>query len=401
MISFDHVIRVLEHHFWMSAQNNPAGVSVDGRIPKFGHARSILPPICHSCSDLSKGRSLCAEFYAKKKTGYGEAMCPFGIVLYYYGTDNAPAIITLYMQVRFVAGVADDLLKTLPRTEKKILRQAARETVGFHFAQSDLNDTRDKLRRVLETLLAGQVAASMRILTHQLLTPVQGAINDIEQLKAGDSQALQRLEGNVDEIENYARQIHVLLSENLHITTQSVRHVNVRDVVRKVCARLESQAGAKNLEFRSAKLKQIWDVEAAPDLFEIVLRCLLENATKYSFAGSPEKKRHIDIRYNDVRLGTERALEISIQSYGCPITQDEITNRKIFELGYRGIYSGDRGRQGTGSGLYVVNQILAAHHGKIDVQSRPDDPTPTGEPQSINTFIVSWPKFFTEAREDD
>ena len=90
-----------------------------------------------------------------------------------------------------------------------------------------------------------------------------------------------------------------------------------------------------------------------------------------------------------------RTLKVSIKSYGCPITKDEIRERKIFELGYRGEFSGDRGRQGTGSGLYIADRIVYAHYGKIEVESRTTE-SPTGEEQALNIFSVFWPKYFPE-----
>ena len=234
----------------------------------------------------------------------------------------------------------------------------------------------------------------MRVLTHQILTPVQGAINDIEQLESIDDDVLQRLENNIDEIKSIAKQIHVLLSECLAPSAQSIRHINIREVINRICDRLNSLTRAKELEFKVGKPKGIWDIEAVPDLFEIAFRCLLENSAKYAFRGCNRVKRHVDVYFNETRRNGERTLKVSIENYGCLITEEEIRERKIFELGYRGDYSGDRGRQGTGSGLYIASQIVESHRGIIEVESREDEPTPTGEPQAINTFHVYWPKFF-------
>ncbi|AQT68850.1 Sensor kinase CusS [Anaerohalosphaera lusitana] len=153
-------------------------------------------------------------------------------------------------------------------------------------------------------------------------------------------------------------------------------------------------AQKKNLEFKINYNSGYREVEAVPDQIGIVLRCLLENAAKYSFNGKPNDKRKISVRFNNVYLGEKRALEISIQNYGCPISLEEASSRRIFQLGYRGEYSGEGGRQGTGTGLYLVDRITTAHKGRIDVHSKPDGPAENN--QAVNTFVLTWPRYFQE-----
>jgi two-component system, OmpR family, sensor histidine kinase KdpD len=96
------------------------------------------------------------------------------------------------------------------------------------------------------------------------------------------------------------------------------------------------------------------------ELIRRVLRHLLENAARYSPAGSP------------VRIGA--ALEadrllVSITDQGQGI--DDAEQAYIFDKFYRG--SRQRMLHGTGMGLAIAKAILRAHGGGIDVVSHRDE----------------------------
>jgi two-component system sensor histidine kinase KdpD len=94
------------------------------------------------------------------------------------------------------------------------------------------------------------------------------------------------------------------------------------------------------------------------ELVRRVLRHILENASKYSPAGSPIE---IDAELQGYRL------MVSVTDHGPGIDDAEIS--RIFEEFFRGKSHGAR-VQGTGMGLAIVKAILRAHHGGIEVRSR-------------------------------
>jgi two-component system sensor histidine kinase KdpD len=94
------------------------------------------------------------------------------------------------------------------------------------------------------------------------------------------------------------------------------------------------------------------------ELIRRVLRHLLENAARYSPAGSPVSIRAV--------LGSDRLL-ISITDQGQGI--DDAEQAYIFDKFYRG--SRQRLLHGTGMGLAIAKAILRAHSGGIDVESHP------------------------------
>jgi two-component system, OmpR family, sensor histidine kinase KdpD len=88
-----------------------------------------------------------------------------------------------------------------------------------------------------------------------------------------------------------------------------------------------------------------------------VLRHLLENASKYSPAGTP-------IRVSAERSG--RFVRINVADQGPGI--DDFEQSLIFEKFYRG--RGNRSVQGTGMGLPIVRAIAEAHGGSVTVVSQ-------------------------------
>jgi PAS domain S-box-containing protein len=94
---------------------------------------------------------------------------------------------------------------------------------------------------------------------------------------------------------------------------------------------------------------------------------LIHNAIKYSWIRTQGKQPWISIR--DSSDGEEISLEI--ENWGVPITKDEIVEDLIFHIGYRGVYSSDRGRTGTGIGLTDARRVAQEHGGDVLVTSRP------------------------------
>jgi signal transduction histidine kinase len=95
------------------------------------------------------------------------------------------------------------------------------------------------------------------------------------------------------------------------------------------------------------------------DRIERVLMNLVSNAAKYSPPGTPVR---LEVRNED----SWAVLTVSDQGQGIP--QEDL--KVLFQPFGRG-RSAHTLAEGTGMGLYVVQQIVEAHDGQIDVQSEP------------------------------
>jgi signal transduction histidine kinase len=97
-------------------------------------------------------------------------------------------------------------------------------------------------------------------------------------------------------------------------------------------------------------------VDVDRDLFGLALRQLLDNAVKYSPAGSA-----IEVAAS----GGGGTIHLAVRNGGPPIPERE--RRRIFERFYRGGQA--QGIPGTGMGLPIVRQIAQAHGGNVAVTS--------------------------------
>lgn len=251
----------------------------------------------------------------------------------------------------------------------------------------------EKGKDLIATLLTGRVAESIRALSHHLLTPLQGAIADVQVLDdipAIDIDLRRRLRRNLTDVDASAKQIQILLSEEAEFSPQRLRKVPVLRMMRELVTSAEPAAESRCIRIDHSATAQAREVEAIPDQFSLVLSNLLHNSVKYSFDGTGEHNRVVRVSYC---LEGEN-LVISFQNEGCGIEPHEISEGRLFELGYRGEHSGDRGRQGTGTGLYIVDKITKAHQGSIRVSSRK-----TGNPSEPafqafqNRFDLVWPVY--------
>lgn len=96
----------------------------------------------------------------------------------------------------------------------------------------------------------------------------------------------------------------------------------------------------------------IW---ADADLLEMALINLIENACKYSPAGSP-------VVLKDVRSATTSGISVADQGPGIP-------SEHLARLGEDYYRADPNGPRGIGLGLSVVKEIAALHDGKLDIES--------------------------------
>ncbi len=97
-----------------------------------------------------------------------------------------------------------------------------------------------------------------------------------------------------------------------------------------------------------------------PELIELVLRQLLDNAAKYTPAGTP-----IDV---SAELDAAGRIVMSVADRGPGIPEDEL--ERVFEKFQRGTQT-QYNVPGAGLGLAIVREIVHVHGGEIRAESRP------------------------------
>ncbi len=94
---------------------------------------------------------------------------------------------------------------------------------------------------------------------------------------------------------------------------------------------------------------------------------LLHNAIKYSWRRDRSKPPWVKIS----TLVREGNVYIEFENWGVPVEREELESQLVFQLGYRGRWSRDRGRLGTGIGLTDARRVAEAHDGKLVMDSKP------------------------------
>jgi two-component system sensor histidine kinase KdpD len=216
-------------------------------------------------------------------------------------------------------------------------------------------------------------------LTHELRTPltsIRAAATTLQD--AGEMDAETRDELAAIMVEESAR-LDKLIGEAIEMAQIDAEGVAIHRVAMQTRVLLEQAAEESRGQLSGHRV--VIQVEGAdsparfdPNLMRRVLRHVLENAARYTPAGS-----RIVLRSRRVGDRVELLVEDNgpgIDVYDLPL---------IFEKFYRG-KAGGRGGKGSGMGLAITRAILAAHGGAIGVESTPGKGTtfriefPAGDP---------------------
>lgn len=196
--------------------------------------------------------------------------------------------------------------------------------------------------------------------THELKTPVTSLKLYLETFQKHDiSRALQlkyltymisdvnRLTGDIDRILNLAR-----------IESKSFRGEFLReDIVAFTSHFVETNSHLfKNCDIRIHNpSKGAFYTDINPPLFEMFLMNLLTNAVKYNAAETPQ----VDITFE----GKNGAVQLLFEDNGMGIEKSEL--KKIFKKFYQIGSADNMSAKGSGLGLYLVDNIVRIHKGKI------------------------------------
>ena len=164
------------------------------------------------------------------------------------------------------------------------------------------------------------------------------------------------------------------------------------ELVRRVVEdfRREVQPAGYQVEFHGDGAAEI---ETDSEALARALWNLLDNAVKYS----PD--------HQTVEVGLERrehGVSIAVRDHGIGIPAHE--RAAIFSKFHRGEQARTRGIKGTGIGLAMADQIVKAHHGRIEVESEPGKGStftivlPVKEWRAENVKKNEWPPMNADKR---
>jgi len=200
-------------------------------------------------------------------------------------------------------------------------------------------------------------------ISHELKTPV-GALSLLAETLLGeeDGDVVRRLaERILAEALRVGRTIDDLLELSRIEIDETFEHevVHVGDVVSEAVQRIRPGAEQHGIHLEAQDVSR--EVATIGDRRQLVsaLFNLLDNAVKYSEAGSP-----VEV----VVTTRDRDVEIAVRDHGIGIPSRDID--RIFERFYRVDRARSRDTGGTGLGLAIVRHVAVNHDGDVRVESR-------------------------------
>jgi signal transduction histidine kinase len=200
-------------------------------------------------------------------------------------------------------------------------------------------------------------------ITHELKSPIAAIRVALETVIAGraDAEASRRFIGNAlidtDRLDRLVQKVLQATRYGSGSPGLKRRRRSMSHVVETALAVFEPRASADGATVESA-IDDGVVADIDDEAMTIVVSNLLENALKYG--GDPAAIEAV-LR----REGERVVLEISDNGDGIP--EDEIP--RVFDRFYRAGDEMTRTSQGTGLGLYLVQRIVKAHHGTVEIVS--------------------------------
>lgn len=142
--------------------------------------------------------------------------------------------------------------------------------------------------------------------------------------------------------------------------------LTVKYLIDQVVRRLTNFSQSSRVDIYA---KDIYYAEVNVNEREIVraLGNLLHNAIKYSWRRDKTKPSWVSIRTHI----KDHKVNIEFENWGVGMSYDELNEGLVFQLGYRGQLSTERGRLGTGIGLTDARRVARTHGGDVLIDSKP------------------------------
>jgi two-component system sensor histidine kinase KdpD len=257
-------------------------------------------------------------------------------------------VLALFPEPAVLAGMRRDLLAAMAAQLSLALERAR---LAGERAEARIKARQESLRSIL-----------LSTISHDLRTPlgtITGASSTL--LDPGPEATAEDQRMLLQSIHQESRRLEKLVNNLLDLTRLETGQVQVKkewvpmeEIVGSALNRMEAQLGERKV---TLNLQETW-VPLDPVLMEQVLVNLLDNAMKFSPAGSP-------LEIGSRATPGQAILTITDRGLGLESGEEE----RIFEKLYRGSRSSTA--PGAGLGLAICRGIIQAHGGTIKAESAP------------------------------
>ncbi|MCG8419657.1 MAG: HAMP domain-containing histidine kinase [Proteobacteria bacterium] len=243
------------------------------------------------------------------------------------------------------------------RTYQTILSDVKQHVPIPEFRASTLRTVASRIQGIVDSVPAGR---RPRELVRNLLR----AAREIERCAA--LATLLQTRSAILQMDYTIRSFREFVTTDVRRSEKTTR-LRVAAVIEEAHRQLAEYAYTSKVEIRTRD--QARDAEVLGVEREIVraFANLLHNAIKYSWHRDNTQPPWVSVR----TYRSEQTICVEFENWGVPISSRELRDHLVFELGYRGKWSKDRGRLGTGIGLTDARDIAERHRGELTITSRP------------------------------
>lgn len=184
--------------------------------------------------------------------------------------------------------------------------------------------------------------------------------------------ALYDLHRVLDRVEWTKEQLRSLVDpDNPGVKRQAVPQLQrIDEVVEEVVAEYRDSVNDREIDVRIAIKQPDVDVLLPKDELKKSLLNLVDNAIKYT--GELFEDSQYDHTWIDLVVDAGNSdVYIAFESWGAPVTQEELDGRFMFKAGYRGWFARKNGIQGTGTGLADVLDFATRYGGDVLYETAP------------------------------
>ncbi len=212
-----------------------------------------------------------------------------------------------------------------------------------------LNDNKEKLFAIMSHDIRGPITSAGTVL--QMLNEKLLSREEFEEMSIKLSEQMDNVRQNIDTLLIWSQ-------SQLNGITVIPRTINLKEVMKKVIEGIEVALLSKSIVLRISG-NDNFEVYSDPNHLELVLRNLISNAIKFSYADS-----QIELKVNK-RFGVA---ELSIKDQGIGLSAER--QMQIFDN--QGFFSsyGTNNEKGTGLGLKLCREFVEKNGGRIWVESK-------------------------------
>lgn len=262
---------------------------------------------------------------------------------------------------------------TFKARQKQLQNEVEQRTKELRTSESKyrqlFSETLKEKERTEEALRQERIAIQNNLnfidmISHEYRTPLTVIDSSLDLLKQGAESPLNSVERMKHSVKKLLHLFETSLSElrvNDDFIIKKTEVINLSVFIKLIVDYARKAFPDHMIRFDAQHLNDGDKVEIDPDLMNIALTNIIDNACKYS----PEEQP-VTIELSEQKDGDSRLTIIDITDRGRGIDTNELP--KIFEKYYRA--SSGKTEKGTGVGLFLVNRIVEMHGGSIKVQSQ-------------------------------